>query len=319
MTSNTSVVTSNLFAKHLTGPGHPECPERISKIQRSLRSLQLPVLPPRLATTDELALCHDPAYIKDIRDLCGGLKPGELKRLHALDATVCRDSYETAQLSAGAALTAIDDVCLGRHTCSFSAARPPGHHAESNQAMGFCLFNNAAIAARYAQKNHAIKKVLIVDWDVHHGNGTQEITENDPSIYYFSTHSRGQYPGTGLVRERGCEHTNENHPIQAKKGVRKKVLEAVSGLKKTMESFKPDLVIISAGFDAHELDPLGQFDLTDEDFVAMTSDVKEIAAAHCKGRIVSILEGGYNLDTIGRLAKNHVAALNLDTHTSHSH
>ena len=308
----TALVCSPEFLKHDTGPGHPECPERYSAVIAALtreklleRSLQLA---PRMATIDELRACHTAAYLETARrDVAAGADT-----LSTGDTQVCRESYDVALLAAGGVLNAVDAVVGGTAANAFCVVRPPGHHATPDRGMGFCLFDNVAVAARYAQKKHGLRNVLIADWDVHHGNGTQDIYYDDPSVFFFSTHQWPLYPGTGAASETGAGAGvgfTLNCPFPAGSG-RAEILGAFQdALVPAMERFKPEMVFISAGFDSRMGDPLGRFTLDDNDFRDLTRVLLEIAARHSKGRLVSVLEGGYNLDGLGRAVAAHVEAL----------
>jgi acetoin utilization deacetylase AcuC-like enzyme len=267
------------------------------------------LISPREATVEELLLCHTAPYIEQVReDVERGLS---YLSTDTGDTVISPTSYQVALKAVGAVLTAVDLVMTGEDKTAFCLVRPPGHHACSNRGMGFCLFNNIAIGARYAQRNYGIKRVLIVDWDLHHGNGTQEIFYNDPSIFYFSTHQFPYYPGTGSEEESGAG-TIRNIPIFNTEGSRDDILYAFEVvLPQLMEDFKPELVMISAGFDSHEADPLGGLSLKSEDFATLTNGVKAIANKYAKGRIVSALEGGYNLNALEESVRAHVNALKL--------
>jgi acetoin utilization deacetylase AcuC-like enzyme len=218
-------------------------------------------------------------------------------------------SYEAALRGAGGAVQAVDEVMAGRVANAFVAMRPPGHHAERSRAMGFCFFNNAAIAARHAQTQHGAERVAIMDWDVHHGNGTQDIFWSDRSVLYASTHEMPLYPGTGSRSERGEHDTIVNAPLSAGDGseVFREAFEAA--ILPRIEAFQPDLVIISAGFDAHWRDPLASLNLTEADFGWATKKLMDIADRHCGGRVVSVLEGGYDLEGLAKSVEAHVDAL----------
>lgn len=217
--------------------------------------------------------------------------------------------YTAALWAAGGVIEAVRAVFEGRVKNAFCLIRPPGHHAMSASSGGFCVFNNVAIGARYAQTTFGVKRVLIVDWDVHHGDGTQEIFGKDPSVFYFSTHEWGIYPvGSGTMEETGVGNIL-NVPLAGKVEVRKKVIEAFEAMAKKMEEFKPEFVVISAGFDSRVGDPLGHMDLTDEDFKTLTRIMRAIATKWAGGRLVSALEGGYNLEGLAKAAKAHVEAL----------
>jgi acetoin utilization deacetylase AcuC-like enzyme len=296
------------FAKeHDTGPGHPE---QIARFDAALRGLAAPVYPapPRAATTDELALCHTHAYIETAeRDVASGRHT-----LSTGDTSISKASFHSAVHATGTVLTAVDLVTSGEASHAFCVVRPPGHHATPDVGMGFCLFNNVAVAARYAQHHHGLSRVLIVDWDVHHGNGTQDIFYSDPSVLFFSTHQSPWYPGTGAMNETGdgaAEGATINCPFPAGSG-REQILGAFqTRLLPAVKEFQPDLVLISAGFDSRAGDPLGHFFLTDRDFTDLTNLMLEVADQYCGGRLVSVLEGGYNLDGLTAAVRAHSTAL----------
>jgi len=250
--------------------------------------------------------CHSFRLIEQIRSLCERRVP-----FVDLDTAISAQSFEVSKLAAGAATVAVDEV-FNDATNAIALVRPPGHHATSNRAMGFCLFNNVAIAARYAQVHYGADRVLIIDWDVHHGNGTQEIFYRDPSVFYLSTHQYPYYPGTGSASERGLdkgEGTTLNIPLAEETPARVHRRAFTDALKAIEETFLPDLIIISAGFDSRRGDPLGGLMLEDNDFEEMTKQVMDMAERHAAGRVISVLEGGYNLDTLGETVRAHVAAL----------
>ncbi len=264
-------------------------------------------VPPRAATREELKLCHTPGYIDTAkRDVESGLPA-----LSTGDTDICPRSFDAALHAVGTCLNAADLVLQGRANNAFCIVRPPGHHATPDRGMGFCLFNNIAIAARYAQQKYGIGSVLIADWDVHHGNGTQDIFYDDPSVFFFSTHQSPWYPGTGGEHE--SDGTTMNCPFPAGSG-RDEILGAFRNkLLPAMKDYRPDLVLISAGFDSRAGDPLGQFLLTDEDFAELTTLLREVADQHCNGRLISVLEGGYNLDGLTRAVAAHTKALSAGT------
>jgi len=309
----TAIVHHPVYREHDTGEGHPECPERYTIIMNALRSDAelwngLAEIEAPLATRGDIGACHTPQHIKRVeRAVSEGT--GYLDA----DTIVSMRSLDAALRAAGGACRAVDAVMSGEARNAFLPARPPGHHATSERAMGFCLFNNVAIAARYAQAHHAgIERVAIVDWDVHHGNGTQGIFYDDPSVFFFSTHQYPWYPGTGARGETGMGRGRGytlNIPLRAHTPAREHRRLFDAALEEIGAKFKPDLIIISAGFDAHAGDPLGQLMLEDDDFIAMTRTVKEWAENACEGRIISCLEGGYNLQTLGATALAHVRAL----------
>ena len=228
------------------------------------------------------------------------------------DTSMSPGSLTAAYLAAGGALAAVDAIMSRQVDHAFCAVRPPGHHAEAGQAMGFCLFNNVAIAARYVQKKHGVKRVLIVDWDVHHGNGTQHSFEDDPAVLFFSTHQYPHYPGTGRESERGRgagEGFTINVPMEAGEGGEEYRDIFQKSLVPTADSFKPEFVIVSAGFDAHKDDPLGNMGLTEEGYADLTGIVAGIAKRHAGGRILSSLEGGYHLTALAASVDRHIQAL----------
>jgi acetoin utilization deacetylase AcuC-like enzyme len=312
MSAATAILADPIYKEHWTGETHPERPARLDAVVHALErggaiknALRIPV---RQATEDEIALCHTRPYIETVkRDVAKGRET-----LSTGDTEICPRSLEVALKAAGGVLNAVDAVVDRRAANAFCAVRPPGHHATPNRGMGFCLFNNVAIAARYAQKRYGIGRALIVDWDVHHGNGTQDIFYSDGSVFYFSTHQSPWYPGTGAADETGegkGKGTTLNFPSPAGSG-RKEIVGAFqSKLVPAMREFKPELVFISAGFDSRLGDPLGQFTLSDADFVDLTNIMLELADHYAKGRLVSVLEGGYNLSGLGAAAASHVEAL----------
>lgn len=313
------ILSDPIYSQHDTGPGHPEQPARTLIIDQALTlaGYKTPAntLKPRKAKESEILLCHTKSYFDLVCQEIQDLETSGASTLSTGDVEISTGSLEAALFAAGGALTAIDAVMKHPRSTVFCNIRPPGHHACSSIGMGFCLFNNAAIAARYAQQKYQLRKVLIADWDVHHGNGTQEIFYDDPSVFYFSTHEKNLYPFTGTEEETGegkGEGTTLNCPILPGPQARVDVLEAFNtSLRKRMESFRPDLVIISAGFDAHDSDPLGHFNLTDQDFFDLTRICKEIADKYAEGRIISVLEGGYNLRALVSASISHVKALTI--------
>jgi len=293
---------------HLTPAGHPERPDRLRAIEQALEDEKFQMLAraeaPR-GPLDIIALCHPADYIEAIRDA----SPSQgLVRLDA-DTAMSPGSYEAALRAVGGAKAAVDEVMAGKATNAFVATRPPGHHTETARPMGFCLFNNAAIAARYAQKTHGAERAAIVDFDVHHGNGSQDIFWSDKSVMYCSTHEMPLYPGTGAKSERGDFDTIVNAPLSAGDDgeVFREAFETV--ILPRLREFRPDIMIISAGFDAHTRDPLANLNLVEADFSWATRKLMEIADASAKGRVVSLLEGGYDLQGLSRSVAAHVTAL----------
>ena len=308
----TGLVIAEAYVEHLTGQGHPEQPGRVTAIVERLQTDGLldkaRTITPRTATDEEILRCHAADYLRIVNeDVTEGLH-----RLSTGDTPLSARSLEVARLAAGGLLTAVDEVLTGRLRNAFAVVRPPGHHATPKKGMGFCLFNNVAIAARHAQSKHGVSRVLIADWDVHHGNGTQDIFYEDGTVLFFDTHQHPLYPGTGAATETGKgagAGLTINCPFPAGSG-RKEIVGAFrEKLLPAAQAFRPDLVLVSAGFDSRIDDPLGSFKLTDEDFAELTGIVKEIAAKHCGGRLVSTLEGGYNLAGLASAAASHVRAL----------
>ena len=303
----TRLYTHPIYLEHLTPLGHPERPDRLRAIARVLDDESFARLDRKLspeADDKALLLAHPAAFVERLRAAIP-----EKGTVHIdADTSASPKSWQAALTAVGGATAAVDDVFSGAADNVFVAARPPGHHAEKTTAMGFCLFNNAAIAARHAQKAHGAEKVAIVDWDVHHGNGTQDIFWDDPSVLYCSTHQMPLYPGTGAKGETGAGNI-VNAPLAPRTGgetfrqaFRERVLPA-------LEDFSPDLVIVSAGFDAHHRDPLAEINLTEEDFDWATGQLMDVASRHSGGRLVSLLEGGYDLQGLAFSVAAHVGRL----------
>ncbi|MCY7376551.1 MAG: histone deacetylase [Pyrinomonadaceae bacterium] len=312
----TALIHHPIYQKHDTGIGHPETARRCEVVMNALQTDKklwesLDVSQAEPASKGLILAAHTKEHFKRVE---GAFENG-VENLDA-DTIISMHSFDAAMTAAGGACRAVDLVMSGAVRNAFCASRPPGHHATSEHAMGFCLFNNAAIAARYAQnKFKEIERVAVVDWDVHHGNGTQGIFFDDPTVFFFSMHQYPWYPGSGSRGEtgfgRGKDYTL-NVPVKAKTPAKEQLRMFDNALNDIRRNFTPDLIIISAGFDAHETDPLGQLKLLDEDFVKMTKTVKNWANEVCGGRVVSCLEGGYNLETLGATVKSHVAELNRD-------
>ncbi|MEO8402854.1 MAG: histone deacetylase [Gammaproteobacteria bacterium] len=314
MHNRTGLIYDPRFLLHKTADS-PECPERLLAILDTLQAdrdlwRDLIKIEPRMAEAIDILRCHEQTLLKQIQTYC----PTNEDDYFMLDpdTVLSKNSYTIACLAAGAAITAIDKIFSGDVQNAFCLVRPPGHHATSGYAMGFCLFNNVAIAARYAQAHYPVKKVLIVDWDVHHGNGTQEIFYRDPSVFYFSMHEYPFYPGTGSADETGHDAGKGftlNIPLRSGTSSRIYREQFSAALKKIESSFVPDLIIISAGFDARYGDPLADLLLSEDDYAEMTREVMGFAGRACQGRILSCLEGGYITDTLGDVVRAHLGAL----------
>ncbi|NLS98247.1 MAG: SUMF1/EgtB/PvdO family nonheme iron enzyme [Planctomycetaceae bacterium] len=305
-------VYDDVYLRHLTGSGHPERPERLQAIVDRLQAAglleKLRRIKPRPAEEKWLTAVHTPEHIAALRQLYaeGNRFAG------SRDTPISESSYDVALVAVGGVLAAVDAVMAGEVRNAFCAVRPPGHHATPDRAMGFCLLNNVAIAARYVQQQHKLGKVLIVDWDVHHGNGTQDIFYKDPSVFYFGVHQHPFYPGTGSADERGegdGKGFTLNVPLPAGSGDAEFQQAFTQKLVPAAREFRPDFVLISAGFDAHKDDLLGRMQVTTEGFAQLTSIVKQIAEEHCHGRLVSVLEGGYDLDGLAASVEAHVRTL----------
>jgi acetoin utilization deacetylase AcuC-like enzyme len=314
---STALIYSDEYLKHDTG-NHPERRERYRATLDGLMADKdfwndLVKIAPRAATDEELLRCHTERAVKRVEQAC---LQATLQDHVALDADTVVSHYSevAARLAAGGACRAVEAVLDGEAETAFVACRPPGHHATPGHAMGFCLYNNVAVAARFAQAAYPdrIKEILIVDFDLHHGNGTQDVFYDDPTVFYYSLHQYPWYPGTGDAGERGAregEGYTMNIPVPAMTPAEDYMRLFEEGLESVMKSFSPDLVLISAGFDAHEADPLGQLLLNEASYERMTKRLKEAASTTGEGRIVSCLEGGYNLRALGDAARAHVKAM----------
>lgn len=302
------------FLEHHTGWKHPEKPQRLVAIRTQLRNSglldRMLEMEPAPASMDDITAIHDPGYVQALERQCSNERIFEAGR----DAVASSGTFHAACLAAGAVVRAVDAVMGGSAVNAFCAVRPPGHHAERDHAMGFCFFNNVAIGARYLQRHHAIRRIAIIDWDVHHGNGTQNAFYDDPTILYVSTHQFPHYPGSGRACESGSgpgAGYTLNIPMAAGSTGTDYLLAFTQDLKPALSRFRPEFILISAGFDAHRDDPLAAMMLTESDFAAMTRSVLDMAAEHCAGRVVSVLEGGYNLRALAASVEAHLSEMIL--------
>lgn len=303
----TLLIHHPVFAEHLVPFGHPERPERIEAVEAVLAEERFAALirqEARMADVEMILLCHPQSHLDAMRHY----SPSESMIRVDADTTMSAMTLEAALVAVGGACQAVDAVLDGDARNAFCAMRPPGHHAEPDRAMGFCFFNQAAIAARHAQRGHGIERVAIVDWDVHHGNGTQAIFWDDPSVLYASVHQMPLYPGTGAASETGAGNI-VNAPLAPGAGSAEFRHALESRILPALEAFRPELLILSAGFDAHHRDPLGELNLDEADFGWATDMLMHVADRHAHGRIVSILEGGYDLKALAASTAVHVQRL----------
>jgi acetoin utilization deacetylase AcuC-like enzyme len=305
---STLFVTHPASMNHLNPPGHPERPERLRAIEGMLEGEQFQTLarvPAPAADLETVSLCHPMEYVEEIREAT----PREGWAQLDADTSMSPGSFEAALRAVGGAVHAVDELAAKKAANAFCAMRPPGHHAETARPMGFCIFNQAAIAARYARTRHGLGRVAVVDFDVHHGNGTQAIFWADPTLMYCSTHQMPLYPGTGAVSERG-EHDNiVNAPLRPGDGGEQFRAALQTRILPRLSAFGPELIVISAGFDAHVRDPLANLELEEADFGWATRKIMEVADKTAQGRVISVLEGGYDLEGLSRSVAAHVIAL----------
>jgi acetoin utilization deacetylase AcuC-like enzyme len=304
----TLLISHPACLQHLTPMGHPERPDRLRAVEQALAADRFKTLVREqapMASLESIALCHPMEYVEEIRE--ASPKEG-LIHLDA-DTSMSPGSFEAALRAAGGATFAVDQVFAKKTKNAFVATRPPGHHAETARPMGFCFFDNVGIAARHAQKQHGIARAAIIDFDVHHGNGSQEIFWDDKSVMYCSTHQMPLFPGTGAVIESGEHNTVVNAPLRPGDGGEVFRAAFETRILPRLAEFKPELVIISAGFDAHMRDPLANINLDENDFTWATQKLMDVADRHADGRLVSVLEGGYDLQALGNSVAAHVTAL----------
>jgi len=298
--------------EHATGPGHPERPERAASVLARIESSGLAAdLDSHAATEAPLAALervHTSEHVARVRARCAegfGILDGG-------DTTISKGSWRASLCAAGGALDAVDRVARGDWTRAFCVARPPGHHAERGHAMGFCLFNNVAVAAAHLRAEHGYERVAIIDFDVHHGNGTQHLFEDDASVFYASLHQWPHYPGTGAATERGVgagEGSTLNCPLSAGTGDAEWIATLEERVLPALEAFRPEFLLISAGFDAHRADPLSGTCVSEDGYATITRRLTQLADERCTGRLVSLLEGGYDLDALARSVETHVGGL----------
>ncbi len=315
--TGTGIVRDERFMEHQMGPYHPESPERLEVIYAMLDGADMQgsfrEVPVRRAEMEELFLIHSPEYVEDL-----AATEGKEYTYLDPDTQTSSGSYEAALLAAGGMCEAISLVHSGELDNAFALVRPPGHHAEKTRAMGFCLFNNVAIGARYAQEHLKLQRVLVVDWDLHHGNGTQHSFENDPSILYFSTHQYPYYPGSGALNEAGIgkgEGFTVNVPLSGGYGDGEYVGIFERVLRPIAIEFNPEIILVSAGFDTHKEDPLGGMRVTPAGFAAMTRSIMRMGEECCEGKVVLTLEGGYDIQGQSDSVKAVLKELSGSSHT----
>ena len=306
----TRLYEHEIFLEHITPPGHPERADRLRSLNIALEHGNFAGLERKQApqaNEDAVTLAHLEEHLFAVMRQMPE-EDGEINQIES-DTYASPKSFQAALTAIGGALAGVDDVFSGAADNVFLAARPPGHHAEKSKAMGFCFFNTVAIAARHARKAHGAERIAIVDWDVHHGNGTQDIFWDDPNVLFCSTHQMPLYPGSGAKTEEGLFGTIVNAPLSANDGSDHFRDAFKSRVLKAVDNFSPDLILVSAGFDAHYRDPLAQINLTGEDFDWATGRLMELAGKHAHNRLVSVLEGGYDLEGLAESAGMHILRL----------
>jgi acetoin utilization deacetylase AcuC-like enzyme len=312
--AGTALVWDEVFLRHKTGGNHPERPARLAAVRQAIEKADLwsgcELVSPTPVDQEAVAWIHNEHYIKRLRNACA---QGH-SYIDTPDSAICTESDQIARLAAGAVVNVVDGVLSGRYQNGFCAVRPPGHHAEHDRSLGFCLYNNIAIAAEHAIRNHQLKKVAILDWDVHHGNGTHHTFERRNDVLFISIHGHPDYlyPGTGYEHETGIgegEGFTVNIPVMPESDNHVYETAFKERILPEIDRFQPELILVSAGFDAHRLDPLAPIRLESESFRWMTECVRELAESCCNGRLISILEGGYHLDALGESVVHHLAAV----------
>jgi acetoin utilization deacetylase AcuC-like enzyme len=299
--------THPAMLRHEPPPGHAERPARLQAVLGALEGLSLDRREAPMADEGAIARVHSGRYIEALEPAFSETREARV-RLDP-DTYISAGSREAAYRAAGACVAAVDAVLAGEDDMAFCAVRPPGHHAEPAGAMGFCIFNNVAIAALHALDAHGLSRVAIVDFDVHHGNGTQSVAEKEPRLLFASTHQAPLYPGTGGANERGIGDNVVNVPLPAGAGSAQWRAAMETRVLPALEAFAPDLILVSAGFDAHKADPLAQMELETEDFAWVGRQLRAISLRHCKGKLVSTLEGGYDLEALAESAAAYLGAL----------
>jgi len=308
-----AIFYSDQFLLHETGANHPERPERLHAVISQLKqrkNLEWPTFKP--ANQADLQLVHTSSYLQLVDAQTNALEKHKFAHLSTGDTVISPATQAVAKLAVGAGIAATDQIMLGQASSAFAIVRPPGHHATQSRGMGFCVYNNIAIAARHLQKQHGLKRILIVDFDVHHGNGTQDIFYDDSSVFYFSVHQHPHYPGTGNPTETGAGNGKGytmNVALPAGSGDTE-LLNAINNqLKPAMDRFKPEFILISAGFDSHSNDPLGQLEYSDNGYAQVAKQLANMANRYAAGRMLYMLEGGYNPNNIASAVSNIVDVL----------